>query len=157
MKHWMWKYVNAFYSIQNWSERRDRKKIPPVSLTTKSANLSDSVSTLYLSRIIWMTSLVWTRLVIQTDIQESFGGVKTEVSRSYLNKGENVTSFMNPPKGKQIISTPKSLQTRPGILYQPSNCGGPVKCYPYITKKNPLWATHPKHKLRVFYCKWKAL
>jgi hypothetical protein len=32
--------------------------IPPDSLTTKSANLSGSLSTLYLSRIIWITSRV---------------------------------------------------------------------------------------------------
>ena len=50
------------------------------------ANLSGSLSTLYLSRIIWMTSRVLTRLVIQTDMTESFGGVNTDVSRSYLEE-----------------------------------------------------------------------
>ncbi len=77
-------------------EKNERQAIPPVSLTTNSANRSDSVSTLYLSRIIWMTSLVWTRLVIQTDMHESFGGVNTDVSRSYL-KPNVMTSFLNPP------------------------------------------------------------
>lgn len=56
---------------------------PPVSLTTYNANWAGSVSTLYFSSIIAMTSCVGRRLVTKADMDEPLGGVKTDVSRSY--------------------------------------------------------------------------